>query len=187
VDNRRLLKCVESRAGLTFDDFSTLHKMAKGNKLKNQANNGKAAKPKATQNPTGGKAFSGIKSGISATTSFLAEERIKKISGFILSISSVFLLVAISSYLFTAKHDQALIDMDTDTLSASGERFRNTMGRTGAIIGRFFVEKWFGVRNYFGSENLDRQSIATDKKVGCMGFSPVSVELCELSINLHKR
>jgi len=145
VDNRRHLKHVESLAGLTFDDFSTEYKMAKGNKLKNQAESGKSTKPSNGGKAKEGNTFGGIKSGISATTSFLAEERIKRLFGFVLSISSLFLLVAISSYLFTAKHDQALIDMDTDTLSASGERFRNTMGRTGAVIGRFFVERWFGI------------------------------------------
>lgn len=119
--------------------------MAKGNKLKNQAESGKSTKPSNGGKAKEGNTFGGIKSGISATTSFLAEERIKRLFGFVLSISSLFLLVAISSYLFTAKHDQALIDMDTDTLSASGERFRNTMGRTGAVIGRFFVERWFGI------------------------------------------
>ena len=145
MDNRRHLKHVESLAGLTFDDFSTEYKMAKGNKLKNQAESGKSTKPSNGGKAKEGNTFGGIKSGISATTSFLAEERIKRLFGFVLSISSLFLLVAISSYLFTAKHDQALIDMDTDTLSASGERFRNTMGRTGAVIGRFFVERWFGI------------------------------------------
>jgi len=113
--------------------------MAKGNTLKNQEK--KDPEPKAkeankTKEPSGSGGFK----------AFLANERVKRITGFLMIVFSVFLLISISSYLLTWKHDQVLLDMDSSATASSTEfRFQNTLGRSGAVLGRIFVHYWFGL------------------------------------------
>jgi S-DNA-T family DNA segregation ATPase FtsK/SpoIIIE len=113
--------------------------MAQGNTLKNQIKEEPAPKAKASKKPKETKESSGFRD-------FLANEKVRRIAGFLMIAASIFLLISISSYLLSWKHDQVLLDLDSSVTSNSSEyRFRNTLGRSGAVMGRIFVHNWFGI------------------------------------------
>lgn len=109
------------------------------------------AKSKAKSKPKK-KLKSPFKGRFDAVSKFMADERLHKVSGLSLLLFSAFLLIAFSSFLFTAETDMNLIsgkgasywglitdpEVDVD----------NWLGKLGAIISHKFIHQWFGVASF---------------------------------------
>jgi S-DNA-T family DNA segregation ATPase FtsK/SpoIIIE len=79
----------------------------------------------------------------------LKDERVRKITGFIFLVSSVYLFVAFTSYLFTWKSDQDQVLKGTyQFLFAMELEVANVMGRLGAWLSHQFFYSSFGISSY---------------------------------------
>ncbi|MFM1744583.1 MAG: hypothetical protein RLZZ630_520 [Bacteroidota bacterium] len=76
----------------------------------------------------------------------LKDERTRKITGLFLLTMSVFLLIAFSSYFFTWRSDQDLVEGSWfDLIRFSDKRVENWLGKIGAIVSHQFIHVWFGL------------------------------------------
>ncbi len=78
---------------------------------------------------------------------FLLDERLHKVLGLILSLFSIYLLIAIFSFLLTWKADQSLVlNLGWDMfLKTDPDAAENLLGKIGAWVGYTFVYKGFGI------------------------------------------
>ncbi|UII29041.1 DNA translocase FtsK [Fulvivirga maritima] len=82
--------------------------------------------------------------------SFLKDRRFHLTFGFFLLISSLFLLTAFISYLFTGKADQSVVEAIGQTgIIESGREAENWLGSAGAYISHYFIFRWFGLAAFF--------------------------------------
>src|SRR5690606_7850867 len=65
--------------------------------------------------------------------------------GFFLLLTSVFVLTAFISYLFTGKADQSIVVASQRELIESRKEAKNWLGLYGAIVSHYFNFRWFGV------------------------------------------
>ncbi|MFY0650529.1 MAG: DNA translocase FtsK 4TM domain-containing protein [Cyclobacteriaceae bacterium] len=80
---------------------------------------------------------------------FLQDRRLHLSFGFLLLVSSLFLLTAFFSYLFTGQADQSIIGaVDEEGIKATGQEAENWLGLMGAIAAHYFMFKFFGVASY---------------------------------------
>ncbi|MEO9966460.1 MAG: DNA translocase FtsK [Reichenbachiella sp.] len=80
---------------------------------------------------------------------FLNDRRFHLSLGFLTLISSLFLLTAFISYLFTGKADQSLMGNIVDTgLKASGLEAENWLGLFGAYTAHYFIYQFFGIASF---------------------------------------
>lgn len=85
----------------------------------------------------------------SGVVKFLEDERTFKISGLFLILVSAFLLIAFTSYFFTWKQDQSLVEGSWfDLLRYSDKKVDNWLGKMGAIASHQFMHTWFGLASY---------------------------------------
>ena len=89
---------------------------------------------------------------------FIKDERLHRVIGLALILSSIYLLVAFTSFLFTWKTDQdkvvgswwnlffSSVDETVPTVQTSVD---NWLGKLGAVISHLFIHKGFGVASYF--------------------------------------
>jgi DNA segregation ATPase FtsK/SpoIIIE, S-DNA-T family len=81
---------------------------------------------------------------------FCSDPRVKKISGIFLVLFSAFVFLACASYLFSGEHDLRLVLGSDDSSSlAQSEPYKNIMGKIGAHVAWFFMNKYFGVGAIF--------------------------------------
>jgi len=80
---------------------------------------------------------------------FLADRRFHLSVGLLILISSMFLLTAFISYLFTGKADQSLMgNIVSSGLKASGMEAENWLGLSGAYASHYFIFKFFGIASF---------------------------------------
>ncbi|MBI4946390.1 MAG: DNA translocase FtsK 4TM domain-containing protein [Bacteroidetes bacterium] len=90
--------------------------------------------------------------------SFFKDERLHRVVGLALILTSIYLLVAFTSFLFTWKTDQDKVmgswwqlffpsDEVNPALIATG--IDNWLGKLGAVVSHLFIHKGFGVASYF--------------------------------------
>ena len=128
--------------------------MAKQNKLRN-SKTAKAKKDKKKKtaskvskkpNPTFGK----IKA-------FILDERVHKTIGLLLLLSSLYLLISFTSYLFSWKNDQAYVkDASFWSFVFSGDELdiRNWLGKLGAFTSHNILYGGFGIGSFLIPFNL---------------------------------
>lgn len=81
---------------------------------------------------------------------FLKDRRFHLTIGLFLIISSIYLMIAFISYLFTGKADQTVVEAIGQTgLLDSGRETENLLGLSGALVSHYFIFRWFGVAAYF--------------------------------------
>lgn len=83
---------------------------------------------------------------------FIKDPRFKLAFGFFLIIASVFIFLALLSYLFTGKADFSEVkDMGFSALvqSLRGREIDNWLGTYGAICSHYFIYQWFGISAFF--------------------------------------
>jgi len=89
---------------------------------------------------------------------FFKDERLHRIAGLALILSSIYLLVAFTSFLFTWKTDQDKVmgswwelffpsDETNPAIAITG--VDNWLGKLGAVVSHLFIHKGFGVASYF--------------------------------------
>ncbi|MFC2126399.1 DNA translocase FtsK 4TM domain-containing protein, partial [Bacteroidota bacterium] len=77
---------------------------------------------------------------------FITDRRFTLSFGFILMAISVFLLIALISYMISGKADQSIVEsFETYGIKDSGLEADNWLGLIGAIIAHSFIYKWFGI------------------------------------------
>ncbi|MBC7921095.1 MAG: DNA translocase FtsK [Ferruginibacter sp.] len=80
---------------------------------------------------------------------WLRDQRVRLIGGFLLLLTSVYLVIAFTSYLFTGKADQSTVDAVFDTtLRDSGKEVENWLGTVGAVVSHVLVFRWFGIASF---------------------------------------
>lgn len=81
---------------------------------------------------------------------FFEAEKTKQIVGISLLLTSLYLLIAFSSFLFTWKVDQSTIELNKLSYFFNSEvQVENWLGKLGAWISHLFVSKWFGISSFF--------------------------------------
>jgi S-DNA-T family DNA segregation ATPase FtsK/SpoIIIE len=83
----------------------------------------------------------------SGKLAFLKDERLHKVLGLVFTLFSVYLLIAIFSFLLTWKADQSLVlNLGWDMfLQTDPDAAENLLGKIGAWVGYSFVYKGFGI------------------------------------------
>ena len=86
------------------------------------------------------------KRSIKFSTGFIEDRKFQISFGLIFLIASIFLFIAILSYLNTGKSDQSVVEALLQTgIKESGWEVTNWFGIIGATAAHYFVFKWFGV------------------------------------------
>ena len=84
-----------------------------------------------------------------AFVEFLKREKTKNIVGLTFLLSSLYLFIAFTSYLFTWQEDQdKVIGSWWTLLSDSSIVVNNWLGKLGAIVSHVFFYRWFGVVSF---------------------------------------
>ena len=77
------------------------------------------------------------------------DERTVKITGLLILLSSVYLLFAFTSYLFSWKQDQDKMYLTWLELIANNQiPIDNWLGKTGAFVSNLFIHRWLGVSSF---------------------------------------
>jgi S-DNA-T family DNA segregation ATPase FtsK/SpoIIIE len=80
---------------------------------------------------------------------FLKDKRFQLASGLFLTLCSVAMFIAFTSYLFTGVNDQSLVEsLGEASIAESGKEVQNWLGVTGAYISYHFIFKWFGIASF---------------------------------------
>jgi S-DNA-T family DNA segregation ATPase FtsK/SpoIIIE len=80
---------------------------------------------------------------------FLQDRRLHLSFGFLLLVSSLFLLTAFISYLFTGQADQSIIGaVGEESIKTTGQEAENWLGLLGAIASHYLMFKYFGIASY---------------------------------------
>ncbi|HTE34360.1 MAG TPA: DNA translocase FtsK 4TM domain-containing protein, partial [Chryseolinea sp.] len=80
---------------------------------------------------------------------FLKDPRLKLAIGFFLLIVSVYLVLALLSYLFTGQADHSVVEARNVSTLESGQEAENWLGFYGAITSHYFIFRWFGIAAFF--------------------------------------
>jgi len=83
-------------------------------------------------------------------TSLIHDRRFHLVGGFLLMLASIYLVIAFTSYLFTGRADQSLVDAIFDTsIRESGKEVENWLGNLGAVVSHLLIFRWFGISSFF--------------------------------------
>ena len=87
--------------------------------------------------------FKGLKS-------FFNDERLHKSVGLFLILLSIYLFIAFTSYLFSWKFDQSIIDGQPISFVFNGQEteVNNWLGKFGAYIAHRFLKIWYGIASF---------------------------------------
>jgi len=87
--------------------------------------------------------FKGLKS-------FFNDERLHKSIGLFLILLSIYLFIAFTSYLFSWKFDQSIIDGQPISFVFNGQEteVNNWLGKFGAYIAHRFLKIWYGIASF---------------------------------------
>jgi DNA segregation ATPase FtsK/SpoIIIE, S-DNA-T family len=80
---------------------------------------------------------------------FMRDPRVQKIFGIFTVLFSIFTLLACISFLFNGDHDQRLVLGQYDDKLNPNEPYTNWMGKMGAHVAWFFMNKYFGLGALF--------------------------------------
>ncbi|MBT1706272.1 FtsK/SpoIIIE family DNA translocase [Chryseosolibacter indicus] len=81
---------------------------------------------------------------------FFKDPRFKLALGIFLLTTSLYLFLALLSYLFTGKADHSVVEDLTNTpILESGKEIENWLGMYGAITSHYFIFRWFGIAAFF--------------------------------------
>ncbi|MBL7923463.1 MAG: DNA translocase FtsK 4TM domain-containing protein, partial [Bacteroidia bacterium] len=79
----------------------------------------------------------------------MQDDKTHRIAGLFLLLISVYLLIAFTSYFFTWKNDQSLVNGSwLDLIIYSDKKVDNWLGKLGAIVSHQFIFSWFGLAAY---------------------------------------
>ncbi len=85
----------------------------------------------------------------SPITTFFKDRRFHLVVGIFIMLFSFALLIAFTSFLFSGRNDQSIVESIWDTtIQESGAEVDNLLGILGATLSYFFIFKWFGLASY---------------------------------------
>ncbi|MCT4581326.1 MAG: DNA translocase FtsK [Flavobacteriales bacterium] len=121
--------------------------MAKTNQYKDKTATNKKKTTKKSSSKKTEKKESKI---VGKVKSFINDDRTQKSVGLVLILSSLYLFICFTSYLFTWKSDYSIIDGKTFGFVFSGDEVvvKNWLGKLGAFTAHKFLKVWFGVSSY---------------------------------------
>jgi len=106
-------------------------------------------KAKSTEEKSSEKPKKPLVKGIKGIFGFVSDERFRVSIGLFLLASALVLCLSFTSYLFTWKADQSIIDMGLSGLfSNSTYQVENWMGKLGALLSNTFIHDWFGLPSF---------------------------------------
>ena len=81
---------------------------------------------------------------------FFSDVRIHKTLGLFLILISIYLFIAFTSYLFSWKYDQSIIDGQSlkFIFNNEGTEVKNWLGKFGAFVSHRFLKLWYGISSY---------------------------------------
>lgn len=80
----------------------------------------------------------------------LKDRRLQLVIGFALFFAAFYLLLAFTSYLFTAKADQSVVEaIDSTGVIEAGDEVENWLGIYGALLSYRFIFRWMGLGAFF--------------------------------------
>lgn len=80
---------------------------------------------------------------------FLEDRRFQLTAGLLVLVSSLFLLTAFISYLFTGQVDQSVVSsLGDSSLKSSGLESENWLGLFGAMLAHYFMFQYFGIASF---------------------------------------
>ncbi|GIV39319.1 MAG: hypothetical protein KatS3mg033_1119 [Thermonema sp.] len=80
----------------------------------------------------------------------LKDRRLQLVLGFALFFMAFYLLLAFTSYLFTAKADQSVVEaIDSTGVIEAGDEVENWLGIYGALLSYRFIFRWMGLGAFF--------------------------------------
>lgn len=82
------------------------------------------------------------------TVNIYRNERTQKLLGLVLLMASVYLAIALTSYVFTWDKDQDKVLGPLSELFAIDTKVVNWLGKFGALVSHLFMYKWFGVASF---------------------------------------
>jgi len=81
---------------------------------------------------------------------WLKDRRLQLTLGFALFFAAFYLLLAFTSYLFTAKADQSVVEaIDSTGVIEAGDEVENWLGIYGALLSYRFIFRWMGLGAFF--------------------------------------
>lgn len=82
--------------------------------------------------------------------SFFQREQSKQIIGLLFILSSAYLLIAFTSFLFTWKEDQSKVELPFGEYFFNSDILvENWLGKLGATFSHIFIYQWFGIASFF--------------------------------------
>ena len=85
---------------------------------------------------------------IKAFFRFFGDERLHRTAGLFLLLLSVYLLIALTSFLFTGNHDQSQVRLSFEEYFSADVRVDNWLGKLGALTAHFVVNELFGLPSF---------------------------------------
>ena len=80
---------------------------------------------------------------------FLKDRRFHLVIGYLLLLFSFYFLIAFTSYFFTGKADQSVVQSISETgWKQSGTQVENWLGLLGAWVSNLFIYNWFGIASF---------------------------------------
>lgn len=99
--------------------------------------------------PSKTKAKTPSKSSTGNIKSVLQDRRTHRVLGLLTIFSSLLLLIALTSFVFTWKADQSMLSESWYVVLREGNHnAENWLGPLGAMVGHTFIHQWFGVMSY---------------------------------------
>lgn len=90
-----------------------------------------------------------LKKSFSSFGAFLKNEKTKQLVGLIFLLFSVYLLIALSSFLFTWRVDQSKLEGSVSEFLMNADiQVENWLGKLGALISHFFIHQGFGIASF---------------------------------------
>ncbi len=117
-------------------------KKGKGKK-KSEVTESKKVKNSAPQ-PSG----TSLKDRINQLIEFYKNERTQRVLGLLFILSSAYLAIALSSFIFTWQEDQDKLLGPGASFFSSETKVSNWLGKLGAMVSHLFMYKWFGISSF---------------------------------------
>jgi len=107
-------------------------------------------KKKAGKKKKGGKSpFQSLKSFFTGIKDFFQSEKLHQIIGLVLIFTSLYMLIAFCSFLFTWEVDQDKVKGDLLIFMLDRNiEVQNWLGKTGTIVSHQFIHNWFGISSF---------------------------------------
>ncbi len=107
-----------------------------------------ASKKEANSKPTNNETKTSLLKRWNNTVTLYQDEKTQKLIGLLLFFTSIYLFIALLSYIFTWEKDQDKVLGPLSELFSIDTKIYNWLGKFGALVSHLFMYKWFGVASF---------------------------------------